>query len=43
MRRNPYEDMPEIDVDSAKIIIGWTVCLGLAIALVLIFAKAFGL
>ncbi len=42
MRRNPYEDMPEIDVDSAKII-GWTVCLGLAVALVLIVAKAFGL
>ncbi len=41
MRRNPYDDMPEIDVDSAKII-GWTVCLGLAIALALIVAKAIG-
>ena len=41
MRRNPYEQMPEIDVDSAKII-AWTVSIGLAIALVLIIAKAVG-
>ena len=41
MRRNPFDDMPEIDVDSAKII-AWTVGLGLAIALVLVIAKAVG-
>ena len=41
MRRNPYDDMPEINIDSAKII-AWTVGIGLAIALVLIIAKAVG-
>lgn len=42
MRRTPYDDMPEIDIDSAKIL-GWTVCVGLVIALALVLAKAFGL
>lgn len=42
MRRNPYDDMPQIDIDSVKII-AWTLGVGLAIALVLIIAKAVGL